>query len=39
MHLRDKKDCDKAKELYMKALAVAEDTTDISVVQERLEDI
>ena len=38
MYLRDKKDRDKAKELYIKALAVA-DKDDIMVVQERLEDI
>jgi tetratricopeptide (TPR) repeat protein len=38
MYFRDKKDRDKAKKLYIKALAVA-DEDDIMVVQERLEDI
>lgn len=38
MYFRDKKDGDKAKKFYIKALAVA-DKDDIMVVQERLEDI
>jgi hypothetical protein len=38
MYFLDKKDdYDKAKELYMKALAIAEDKDDIMAVNERLE--
>jgi len=32
-------DCDKARELYLKALAIAKEKSDIGAVRERLEDI